>query len=267
VPALSIEMIEAHPEATARVWRGRLALLFAVILATSVGAFLLALVSYVWPIGRGDFPTFAELSQHRSYVWAFFLVAGIQLVVGVCAAAIVGLVLTPARGSRLGTAGAALLFLGAAAYGVGIGGWATVYWFGTESTALDPAAATRLIHVANHDAAHMLVIPITGAVIVGLGSLVLSAGIWRAATLPRTVIIASALSTIATVVLRPDTFFGLSAEFVSSLTTIAFGWYALQMIVRPLRESQPRLRGSVGALHARHAVAGVEGRSRHASSV
>lgn len=261
MPALSVEMIDVPPEATATTWRGRLALLFAVIVATSVGAFLLALASYVRPIGKSGFPTFAELSDHRTYVWAFFLVAGIQLVVGVCAAAIVGLVLTPARGSRLGTVGAALLFLGAATYGVGIGGWATVYWFGTDTTVLDHAAATRLIHAANHDAAHMLVIPIAGAVIVGLGSLVLSAGVWRAAIVPRTLIIASALSTVATVVFEPDTFFGLSAELVSSLTTIALGWYALQMVMAP--RSRPRLRNQVSALQPREAVAGaISERSR-----
>ena len=261
MPAHSIEPTEIPPAVTATIWRARLAVLFAVIVATSVGAFLLSLVSYAWPIGKSDFPTFAELSDHRSYVWAFFVLAGIQLVVGVCAAAIAGLVLTPARGSRLGTVGAALLFLGAAAYGVGIGGWATVYWFGTDTTVLDPAAATRLIHEANHDAAHMLVIPIAGAVIVALGSLTLSAGIWRAATVPRTVNIFSALSTVATVVLKPDTFFGLSVEFVSSLTTIALGWYALRMAVPPLRASRPR--SQIRALQPREAVAGaISERSR-----
>jgi len=256
VPALSIEMTEVPPEATATT-RGRLRVLFAAILATSVAAFLLSLVSYVRPIGKSDFPAFVELSHHRSYVWVFFLVAGIQLVVGVCAAAIAGLVLTPARGSRPATVGAGLLFLGAAAYGVGIGGWATVYWFGTDTTVLDPAAATRLIHEANHDVAHMLVIPIAGAVIVGLGSLALCAGIWRAATVPRMVIIFSALGTIATVVLKPDTFLGLSAELVSSLTTIAFGWYALRMVAPPVRESRRRLRSPGTALHPRQAVAGA----------
>lgn len=263
MPAHSIEPSEIPPATTPTMWRGRMAVLFAVIVATSVGAFVLSLVSYVWPIGKSTFPTFAELSDHRSYVWAFFVVAGVQLVIGVSAAAIAGLVLTPARGSRLGTAGAVLLFLGAAAYGVGIGGWATVYWFGTDTTALDPAAATRLIHEANHDAAHMLLIPIAGAVIVALGSLVLSAGIWRAATVPRTVNILSALSTVATVVLEPDTVFGLSAELVSSLTTIALGWYALRMVAPPLRARRPRPRSRLRALQPREAVAGaISERSR-----
>jgi hypothetical protein len=258
VSALSIEMNDVLTEAAA-TWRGRLRVLFAVIVASSASAFLLALVSYVRPIGNSDLPAFAELSNHRTYVWVFFLVAGVQLVVGVCGAAIAGLVLAPARGSRLATVGAAFLVLGAAAYGVGIGGWATVYWFGTDTTILDPAAATRLIQGANHDVAHMLVIPIAGAVIVGLGSLVLLAGLWRAATVPRTIIIASGLSTVATLVLEPDTFFGLSAELVSSLTTIALGWYALRMVTPPLRESRHRLRTEVGAPQLREAVAGAIG--------
>src|SRR4051794_32772461 len=92
VQPLSIEQIEDCPAATATAWRGRMTLVFAVIVATSVSAFFLSLVSYVRPIAKSDFPTFAELSHHRSYVWAFFLVAGIQLVVGVCGAAIAGLV-------------------------------------------------------------------------------------------------------------------------------------------------------------------------------
>jgi hypothetical protein len=257
VSALSIDLPELEVQLAASARRTRITLLFAVILATSVSGFLLALASYLRPIGKSDFPTFAELAEHRSYVWAFFLVAGIQLVVGVSAAAIAGLVLTPARGSRLATIGAALLFFGAAVYGVGIGGWATVYWFGTDTTVLDPAAATRLIHEANHDVTHMLVVPIAGAVIVGLGSLVLSVGVWRAATVPRTVIILSVLSTIATVVARPDTFFGLSAELVSSLTTIALGGYALRMVVPPLRENRSR------SIQLRRVVAGaISERSR-----
>src|SRR3954452_10549666 len=249
-------MIEVPSGATATVWRGRLTLLFAVIVATSVGGFLLSLFSYFRPIGESDLPTFAELSQHRNYVWAFFLVAGIQLVVGVCGAAIAGLVLAPARGSRLAPIGAALLFIGAAAYGVGIGGWATVYWFATDTTVLDPATATRLVQEANQDVTHMLVIPIAGAVVVGLGSLVLSAGIWRAATVPRLLIILAALSTVATVVLKPGTFSGLSAELVSSLTTIALGWYALRMVTPPLRETRRRLRSQGSPLQPRQAVAG-----------
>ena len=81
--------------------------------------------------------------------------------------------------------------------------------------------------------------------------------------MPRTLIILSALSTVATVVLKPDTFFGLSAELVSSLTTIALGWYALRMVVPPLARAGLGSRSQVRALHPRQAVAGaISERSR-----
>ena len=41
--------------------------------------------------------------------------------------------------------GGSLVWLGAAIYGVGIGGWATLYYFASDPAALDPATAARLI--------------------------------------------------------------------------------------------------------------------------
>jgi hypothetical protein len=204
-------------------------LLFAVILVTSVSAFALSFVSFVKPVGGGDgAPAYADVAGMRGYVWAFFVIAGVQLVIGASAAALAGWLLAPRRGSRWATAGASLVWLGAAIYGVGIGGWATVYWFASDRGVLDRATATRLIDHANDDAAHLLAVPIGGALLVAIGSLALCTALWRARSVPRWVPIAGAVTAIATVVLPPDGIAGLIAEAASSATTIAIGWYAWQ---------------------------------------
>jgi hypothetical protein len=251
-PAVDLPRGVTVPAATAR--RSRLTLLFGVIALTSVAAFVIALVSAVWPLGSGEQPTYRDLADQRTYAWAFFAVAGVQLVVGVCAAGLAGLLLTPRRGSALGTVGAALLFVGAAAYGVGIGGWASAYWFASDTTTLGRRSASALVQQVNDDATHTLLVPVAGAVIVGIGSLILVAGIWRARTVPRAILVATALSTVATVVLPPNGIAGLVAEAVSSATTIAIGWYALVLwsspsvdagpVHRPSRPSRDQFRGS-----------------------
>jgi hypothetical protein len=206
---------------------GRLALLFTAILVTSVTAAGLAVVSLVKPIGAGGdaLPGFAAVAPLRGYAWGFFTFAGVQMVVGVCAAALAAWILTPRRGARWATVGGGLIWLGAAAYAVGIGGWAAVYYFGTDPR-LGRAAGGGLIHRFNHDAAHMLAVPTGGALLVTLGGLLLSVALWRARSVPRWLPPVTALSGLATLLLPPDTVPGVLAEAASSATTIAIGWYA-----------------------------------------
>jgi hypothetical protein len=201
--------------------------MFGVIAATSAAAFGLALLSYLRPIGDGDgLPGYAAIAPVREYVYGFFLVAGVQLVVGVTVLAVAGLILAPARGSRLATAGASLIWLGAAVYGVGVGGWATVYYAASDSTTLGAANAAALVRHVDDDALHMLVVPIGGAALIALGSFVLAAGVWRARTVPRSVILVSCAATVATFAFPPSSLAGLVGEAVSSATSIAIGWYA-----------------------------------------
>jgi len=215
----------AAPGAAPRA--GRLGLLFAVILVTSVTAAGLSLASLLKPIGAGGdaLPGYAALAPVRDYAWAFFTFAGVQMVVGVCAAAVAAWILVPARGARWATVGGSLVWLGAALYAVGVGGWAAVYYFGTDR-ALGAATATRLIDRYNHDGAHMLLVPAGGAALVALGSLLLAVALWRARSVPRWVPIVAALTAVATLVLPPDAPAGLVAECASSASTIALGWYA-----------------------------------------
>jgi hypothetical protein len=205
----------------------RLRLLFAVILVTSVSAFALTVISFAKPIGEGDgLPDYASIAPMRGYVWAFFVVAAVQLIVGACAAALAAWILAPARGARWANAGGSLVWLGAAIYGVGVGGWAAVYYFGTDPAALNAATATRLIDHVNDDTARMLAIPIGGALLVTLGSLLLAVALWRARTVPRWVPIAGAVSAVATIVIPTGSVAGLISEAASSVTSVAIGWYA-----------------------------------------
>jgi len=136
--------------------------------------------------------------------------------------------LAPARGARWATVGGSLVWLGAAMYGVGIGGWATVYYFATDPAALDPATAAGLIDHVNDDTARILAVPIGGALLVALGSMLLAVALWRARTVPRWVPIVAGLSGVTGIVLPPDTVAGIVAETASSVTSIAIGWYAWQ---------------------------------------
>lgn len=226
--ATSVALPQAPAAAAARPAAGsRMALLFAVILVTGVSAFAISVVSAAKPIGDGDsLPGYAAIASQRGYVWAFFVVAGVQLVVGACAAALAAMFLARERGARWATVGGSLVWLGAAAYGVGIGGWATLYYFATDPAVLDGATATRLVDHANDDTARLLAVPIGGALLIALGSLVLAVALWRARTVPRWVPVVAALSAVATIVLPPSGAAGLVAEAASSLTTIAIGWYA-----------------------------------------
>jgi hypothetical protein len=206
---------------------GRLRLLFAVILVTSLSAVALSVVSYAKPIGNGDgLPDYASIAGARGYLWGFFVVAGVQLIVGACAAALAAWLLAPRRGARWANVGGSFVWLGAAIYGVGIGGWATVYYFATDPATLDPSVAARLIDHVNDDTARMLAVPIGGALLVALGSILLAVALWRARTVPRWVPIVGALTAVTGIVLPPDTIVGIIAEAASSATTVAVGWYA-----------------------------------------
>jgi hypothetical protein len=208
---------------------GRLRLLFGVIVVTSLSAFALSVVSLAKPIGTGDaLPTYAAIQPVRGYVWAFFVVAAVQLVVGACAAALAGWILTPARGARWATVGGSLIWLGAAIYGVGVAGWAAIYFYATDTAVVDPGTAARLVDHANADTARMLAVPFGGAVLVAIGSMLLAVALWRAGSVPRWVPIVGAVSTLATTLVPPSTAVGVIGEALSAATTVALGWYALR---------------------------------------
>jgi hypothetical protein len=216
-----------------RAPNARLFVLFLVIAVTSIVAVALAVVSYAKPMGGSDLPTYDAIASNRGYVWGFFQVAGVNLVVDVWAAAIAGWILTTARRGRLaGTIGGCLSGLGAALYGVGVGGWAVGYYLAADRATLGATKAAALVAAANHDTTHVLLVPISGAAMIAIGGIVLVIGVWRARTMPRWILALSILSGIAGFLLPPDTIVGILGEAVSSATTIAVGWYAWRLRAR-----------------------------------
>jgi hypothetical protein len=204
----------------------RLGLLFAVLLVTGASSLALTVVSFAKPIGAGDtLPDYASIASMRGYVWAFFFIAAVQLIVGMSAAALAVWILVPARGARWATVGGSLVWLGAAIYGVGVGGWAALYYFGSDPSVPGPTTAARLIDHVNDDTVRMLAVPIGGALLVTLGSLLLAVALWRARSVPRWVPIASAVTGVATIVIPTGSIGGVVSEAASSVTAVAIGWY------------------------------------------
>jgi hypothetical protein len=171
----------------------------------------------------------------RGYLWAFFLVAGVNLILGVCAAALAGWILTPARGSTWAIIGGSLIWLGAAVYGVGIGGWATVYYFASDTNVFRPNEAATLVDHVNNDTVHILAIPSAGAILIAAGSIVLAVGLWRAGTVPRWIVLSGAATSAILLALPPSSSIGVVVEATSSLTTAMPGWYAWRSWTAPPR--------------------------------
>jgi hypothetical protein len=72
----------------------------------------------------------------------------------------------------------------------------------------------------------MLAVPLGGALLIALGSLLIAVALWRARSVPRWVPLVGALSAVAVLALPPSGAGGLVADAASSVTTIALGWYA-----------------------------------------
>ena len=89
--------------------------------------------------------------------------AGANLILHNVAIAVAGWRLVSGRGATWATVGAALLWIGAAFYGVGIGGWATIGYYATNPAALDPAAGAKLVEYVVHDVTRLFAAVIQAA--------------------------------------------------------------------------------------------------------
>lgn len=218
-----------RPEATTtsragRVAEGRRALLFAAVLLTSIGGLAVGLA---FPeVDADGFIPYATVAEYRGFLWGFLALAGVNLVVAVWAGALAALLLTPQRGSRWATMGAALMGVGAAAYGVGLGGWSTALFVATDPVVLDTATATALVEGFQGDATRMWLAAGAGAGLVALGTVLVSVGLWRARSVPRWVPVVLGVSSVATFVLPTSGVAGLITEGPVAVSSIAVGWYA-----------------------------------------
>jgi hypothetical protein len=204
----------------------RMALLALTVAVTSVAGVAL---SVLYPeTDADDRFSYAVVEPAREHFWIWHIVGPVNLIVGVCAIAVAGLVLTPARGAAVATVGGAMMWLGAALYGTGIGGLGPIYYFGTEQAALDREAAIRFLDYLNDEAFWRLWgAALAGGVLVTLGTVVLSVALWRGRTVPRWVPLVAAVSIVATFfVAGTGTVPELTVDAAVAVSSTAIGWYA-----------------------------------------
>lgn len=208
---------------TAAAARRRVALLAIVILVTSLAGVLVGLL-YPDADADGQF-SYARVEPIRDFFWAWHVFAGTNLALGIPALAIAGWLLVPARGSGLATVGGAMMWVGTALYGVGLGGLATVFYFGSARDAIGAEAGTRLLDHVNDQVARLYGPLLAGAALVALGTVMLAVALWRARSVPRWVPVL--LATIPlTFVLPTSGLVGLVVELPTAIGSIALGWYA-----------------------------------------
>ena len=140
--------------------------------------------------------------------------------------------LVKARGVLLATVGGSMMWLGAALYGVGLGGLATIFYFGTEPAAIEEASGAKLLEYVNDHVARLYGPVIAGAALVAVGTVFLAVALWRAKTVPRW--LPALLATLPiTFVLPPNEPAGLVVEALVAIATAALGWYTWRHEARP----------------------------------
>jgi hypothetical protein len=222
-------MPDAVPAATSRR-RTAFLVVAALVALTNVAAVVVVLG---WPALDADGRySYAVVESARGYFRAWMVFAAANLVVGVTSLALAGWLLVPARGWRVATGGATLMWLGSGLYAVGIGIVAGAYYFGTEPGALDAAASTRLLDHLHENAVALWAPAIAGAALVGVGQIVLGVALWRARTVPRWVPVL--LWTIPlTFVFETSGPKGLIVEAPQLIGGLGVAWFLWQAATRP----------------------------------
>ena len=203
----------------------QIGLLFAVAIITAVATMT---VSLLFPEpGEGGFFSYASVEPDRAFVWGFLTLAGVNVVASVVCAALVGVLLTPLRGWQWTTAGFVMAIIGCALYAIGVGGWAMVYFFATDSTVLDPATASAFIESVNADAFHLFAAPFGGAILGTIATMLFAVGLWLSGNLPKWVIVLGVVGSIVTF-LPPEGVLGALLEIPQALASVLAAWYLWQ---------------------------------------
>ena len=206
-------------------WRRRdfqIGLLFRVVIITALATMI---VSLRFPeAGEGGFFSYASVEPDRAFVWGLLTLAGLNVVVSVVSAALVGVLLTPRRGWHWTTAGLVMAVVGCALYAVGVGGWAMVYFFATDSTALDPATASAFIESVNADAFHLFAAPFGGAILGTIATILFAVGLCQSGNLPKWVIVLLVVGSIVTF-LPPEGVVGALLELPQAIASVMAAWY------------------------------------------
>jgi hypothetical protein len=210
-------------------WRRRdvqIGLLFAGTVITAISTLT---ISLLFPeAGEGGFFTYESVVPTRAFHQVFLTLVGVNLVVAVVSVGLASLSLVPARGWQWATAGFAVAVFGVGFYTVGVGGWAMLYYFAAASPALDPATASAFVESANADAFRIFGSAAGGAILIVVGGLILSVGLWRSGNVPKWLIVLSVIGSIITFFLPTTGLVGVFVEFPQAFSGALLGWYAWQ---------------------------------------
>jgi hypothetical protein len=132
------------------------------------------------PSGSGETYTYAAIQPHRALWWGLLVALGANLVINVPAQALLTVLLVRARGAAWATVGGIIMWIGTALYAVGVGGWATAYYFAT-APGVDPSVIERI----NDDMGHVLGALIPGSMLVAIGTVLQAVGLLRSRAVPR----------------------------------------------------------------------------------
>jgi len=224
---MSVASSIALPElAAAREPRRRLGIAILVgvmVVATVFGQ----LVSLFFPEGDGGHYTYASIEPTRTFFRTWLILGAVNLAIALPAFALATWLLVPARGWIAATIGACLTWFGGALYAVGVGGIATLYYFGADPAALDATAGTRLLDHLDDSFFAVWGPAIGGAALSGIGQVVLAVALWRAATVPRWVPILSA-TIVLTFVLPTSGIVGFFVELPLAISGLGVAWYLWQ---------------------------------------
>ncbi len=114
--------------------------------------------------------------------------------------------------------------VGCALYAIGVGGWAMVYFFATDSPALDPATANAFVESVNADGFHLFAAPFGGAILGTLATALFAVGLWRSGNLPKWVIALAVVGSIVTF-LPPEGVLGALLELPQATASVLAAWY------------------------------------------
>ncbi|WP_328328430.1 hypothetical protein OHA70_03505 [Kribbella sp. NBC_00382] len=172
------------------------------------------------PSGSGHTYSYADIQPHRALWWGLLVGLAANLVINVPAQALLTVLLVRARGAAWATVGGIIMWIGTALYAVGVGGWASAYYFAT-APGVDPSVIERV----NDDPAHIFAVMISGSLLVALGTVIQAVGLWRSAAVPRWIPVLW-LTIVATFVVSGNGVAGLITALPMTAAGLGTAYYA-----------------------------------------
>jgi hypothetical protein len=100
-----------------------------------------------------------------------------------------------------------------------------LYFFATDSGALDPATARSFIESVNDDL-RLFGAAGGGALTVAFGAIMVAIGLWRSGNVPKWLPILMVIGTGITLILPIEGVVGALVEAPSAISSVLIGWYA-----------------------------------------